>query len=845
MTAIKNGWRSAFITSVFLAGLLATASVLSAAVTASITPSRTSGVAPLAVNFDATGTTSSATTRPFHDVYYSWSYGDAGSGTWSTNDKSKNHDTGPIGGHVFETPGTYTVTLSVKDSAGSTDTETVSITVTDPNTVFSGTNTICISTSADFTGAPSGAQQVTTTSWTTVTSYLGTGRRVLLKRGHSWNHNNNKKSLNFAGPGILGAFGSGARPVIRFVSTDTNTHDGRKWGSVFWFGDQTPNTFQDFRMMDIEVDGDGYDRRFIWSEGACHNITMLRVYMHDGGEMISLPPNIYNVYNAHANPIYHGHTLPSGIAIVDTEYQNMVGDGGVFNGHHIAYIGIHRSLFMGNVWNNTEAGEHVLRLPFVQRTLIAHNELTNCRATKNLIKLHAHADTEPLVSPPGNGQSKYVTIADNYFFADVGSWYVSTGPQNDTSAETVQDIILERNHVQFGFEATTAFDLRGSDHTVRNNTVVMTGSQWAGTVAVFAKRGIEPVTPTNNRVYNNSAFRSDAENFVFVNAQSTSTNTTVRNNLGSAPSAPTASMVTGSGSVTQSNNLVTNTPDWVNASPTTALHFELATGSSSIDAGTSVPVFDDYEEAPRPSGAAIDRGAFEFISLPDVVVTSVSYSNGTFSCVVQNQGGSATPAGIDVAVAYLVDGTYRTWGAMAVPPLAAGASVNIGTNGGLYHIPNGAHTITAFIDDINRFPESNEGNNQLSDSITVSAPIYQGENAAFAGGAGAQSTNSGYLGTGYANFQPTNSTATFNNVYAGSGGAKTLVIRFALGGTTSRTGQLIVNGTTTNITFNTSGGWTTWTNKNVAITLNSGTANTIQFKTTGQDLASVDQITIQ
>ena len=51
-------------------------------------------------------------------------------------------------------------------------------------------------------------------------------------------------------------------------------------------------------------------------------------------------------------------------------------------------------------------------------------------------------------------------------------------------------------------------------------------------------------------------------------------------------------------------------------------------------------------------------------------------------------------------------------------PLAAGASVTIGTNGGSYAIPTGTHTITALVDDVNRFAELNETNNQLSMSVT-------------------------------------------------------------------------------------------------------------------------------
>ncbi len=59
-----------------------------------------------------------------------------------------------------------------------------------------------------------------------------------------------------------------------------------------------------------------------------------------------------------------------------------------------------------------------------------------------------------------------------------------------------------------------------------------------------------------------------------------------------------------------------------------------------------------------------------------------------------------------------------------------------------------------------------------------------------------------------------------------------------------RTGQLVVNGVSTSISFSPTGAFTTWATKDVSITLNSGTGNTIQLKSTGGDLANVDDITV-
>jgi hypothetical protein len=121
---------------------------------------------------------------------------------------------------------------------------------------------------------------------------------------------------------------------------------------------------------------------------------------------------------------------------------------------------------------------------------------------------------------------------------------------------------------------------------------------------------------------------------------------------------------------------------------------------------------------------------------------------------------------------------------------------------------------------------------------------YQAETAVTGGGTVIEAVNTGYRGTGYANLPATGGTVTFNNVNGGTGGTKTLDIRNALG-VAARTGQLVVNGVTTNITFATTSNWSTWATKSVTVNLNAGTANTIQLRSNGQDLANIDEITIR
>lgn len=126
--------------------------------------------------------------------------------------------------------------------------------------------------------------------------------------------------------------------------------------------------------------------------------------------------------------------------------------------------------------------------------------------------------------------------------------------------------------------------------------------------------------------------------------------------------------------------------------------------------------------------------------LPDVILTSFAYANGIFTCTVKNQGSGATPSGVSIGVGYSVDGTWRSYG-MVSGPLAAGASVAIGTNGSAYTIPNGTHTITAYVDDVNRFAESNENNNVYSVSVSV--------------GGGSAGTGTGLTGQYYDNIDLT------------------------------------------------------------------------------------------
>jgi hypothetical protein len=120
---------------------------------------------------------------------------------------------------------------------------------------------------------------------------------------------------------------------------------------------------------------------------------------------------------------------------------------------------------------------------------------------------------------------------------------------------------------------------------------------------------------------------------------------------------------------------------------------------------------------------------------PDVVVTGVGWSpaslaNGNqalFSATIKNQGNASTPDGVVIGVGFFVDGVKTNWyGALNDGGLAPGQSRTITAGGGpsgtrYWTAVSGAHSVRALVDDVNRFPESNEGNNDLSVPITVTS----------------------------------------------------------------------------------------------------------------------------
>jgi hypothetical protein len=128
-------------------------------------------------------------------------------------------------------------------------------------------------------------------------------------------------------------------------------------------------------------------------------------------------------------------------------------------------------------------------------------------------------------------------------------------------------------------------------------------------------------------------------------------------------------------------------------------------------------------------------------------------------------------------------------------------------------------------------------------TITPITDFYQAESSTYSN-VTISTGNSGYRGTGYADYPSTGGSTEWSGVNGGDGGQTTIVFRYALPHA-ARTGRLTINGVAKNITFPQSGAWwSSWGTLSVDVSLLAGLTNTIKLESTGQDLGNVDELQV-
>ena len=216
-------------------------------------------------NFDTPGPSPATGTYDpqFHDIYYVWNFGDPG----KTYDKPEyilpehrdaNIAYGPLATHVYDVPGTYTVTVDIiEPESGKTAQATLDVTVGDPDSQFLGFRTLYVDPDGDFSGAPAGAQLFDdlqaaferTGQTTSDLDYF----RIMLNRGKEYpdfigaQMRSNWKNVYWcAGPG------NAARPIVHAIK-DTSVNRLAVFEDRTGFG--SPGKMTDITFSGIEFVG--------------------------------------------------------------------------------------------------------------------------------------------------------------------------------------------------------------------------------------------------------------------------------------------------------------------------------------------------------------------------------------------------------------------------------------------------------------------------------------------------------------------------------------------------------------------------------------------------------------
>ncbi len=660
---------SRILMTIFLMGFATGTAV--AAPNASFTARKIQGttcLAPCAVHFDAIGqgalsatpyqtpeTTDPEFSRPFHSLRFAWDFGDPGSGVWTsgaaaatTTPVSKNSDVGAIAGHVYEQPGTYTVTLTVTNPNGQVSTTTRPVVVGDRTTYFSAADTFCFANDgSNWSGCPLNCaidDNCTVTS--SLQSALTAGdncsgasdcaaattrqRRVLLRRGDRFQASNGVRMFEGATPGFVEAFGSGARPIL-----DLN-------GALMESGDR-------WTYLDLSYRDCGNSCLFLTVNN--DYTTFLRVDATDYpnacfDESNFWPPEAWDQY-----PVLH--------AFID---MDCTGTTAVSYG---SWVSSNYALWMGGTFSYDPRGVGTaasIRSRHTQHYLFSHISFLNAANGHEHLQLRQDDGDNtrwPAVSSGSAAQmaGRFVILSDNSFEESAANYFYTVRTCVDNGCNCgepsgcaaalsgnitpTHDFIFERNYHYWPDDTAASkaaiYEIQGGGMTIRNNVYDLQGGFTGGLSFVqvtgsptAARSGS---TPTGNvHVYNNTLYfnQSISSPFSFTSLRGTGTGCTQncfsRNNLLVAPSFTGA--VGNSSAFTASNNLLIRTPNpfatTVPARGSTRIsNFRLGSGSAgAVDTGYSfsassnrdVWVYDDAFGGCRgtSSTGAWDVGASEF-----------------------------------------------------------------------------------------------------------------------------------------------------------------------------------------------------------------------------------------
>ena len=598
-------------------------------------------VAPCAIMFDASKTTApSLTSAPFAEILHSWSFGDSNGGAaWTTGTRqaagSRNIAYGPVAVHVFEQPGTYTVTDTMQYSS-TTQAFTVTVVVTDPDTYYSGTNTICVYNGGTppvpgtTPGCPTGAATTNSASFKTVVESLTTGQRALFRGGDIFGAADTSAArLGVLGPITVGSYPTyGTKAIIKSNCSCANIIN-----VGITTGDVADTYIKDWRFVDLEVDGQSGTKSMAWSAptaGTADQMLFYRLDLHDITGTFNWDWSKATAANMH---------LFDQIYIVDVVETRNNSSNNHIPGKHVAYMGI-------NSTAPTSVQTQTNRMQSADTFVISNNNYASSTNVSNeIIAPRSLASTlGPRPSLPNNIDplvpTQYGVITENNIeVLSVGVQSGNCGPSCGGTWARYHHLNIEGNYFYAHASASNPACIWawGSEILVANNicnlnvgtaSTVFVQFAWDSVTLDYGPyyaynntyRTVTTNTPTSVEVNENKGTIPNPDKLV------------VQNNLMWAPSAPSGGSFeihtyngTPPTTFTHSNNtrggrlfdnsggtgnsqsatdpLFTNGSTLFNA----ATDFALQAGSYGYTGGTTVPVWQDFFRL--PNGATRSIGA--------------------------------------------------------------------------------------------------------------------------------------------------------------------------------------------------------------------------------------------